>query len=125
MLSNMNQMQAKLSQSVRDVFQNDLSIGASNSLLGSAMNIEDQSEKYVVHFYLPDKNLSDVNVKFENNQLHLTAQEEKKSDAAAGDMQGTSVSHYETMTSLPGPVKDADMKVERKEGSIVVTLPKA
>lgn len=124
MLANMYQMQTKLDQSVRDVFQNDLTVGASNSLLGSAMNIEDQSDKYVVHFYLPNKNLSDVNVKFENNQLHLTAQE-KKSDAAAGDMQGMTVSHYETMTSLPGPVNDADMKVERKEGSVVVTLPKA
>ena len=88
------------------------------------MNIEDQSDKYVVHFYLPDKNLSDVNVKFENNQLHLTAQEQKKSDAAAGDME-SSVTRYETMTTLPGPVRDADMKMERKEGSVVVTLPKA
>ncbi len=122
MLAQMNQMQAKLDQSVRDVFQND---SASSSQLGSAMNIDDQAEKYVVHFYLPDKNLSDVNVKFENNQLHLTAQEQKKSDAAAGDMQGMTVARYETMTTLPGPVKDADMKVERKKGSVVVTLPKA
>lgn len=125
MLSQMNQMQARLNQSVRDVFQNDMSLGASTSQLGSAMNIENQNDKYVVHFYLPEKSLSDVNVKFENNQLHLTAQEQKKSDAAAGDMQGTTVARYETMTTLPGPVKDADMKVERKEGSVVVTLPKA
>lgn len=124
MLAQMNQMQAKLDQSVRDVFQNDSASGASNSQLGSAMNIDDQADKYVVHFYLPDKNLSDVNVKFENNQLHLTAQEQKKSDAAAGDME-SSVARYETMTTLPGPVKDADMKVARKEGSVVVTLPKA
>jgi len=124
MLTQMNQMQARLDQSIRDVFQND-AFGTSTSQLGSAMNIEDQKDKYVVHFYLPDKNLSDVNVKFENNQLHLTANEQKKSDAAAGDMQSMTTAHYETMTTLPGPVKDAEMKVERKEGSVVVTLPKA
>ncbi len=123
MLSQMNQMEARLDQTMRDVFQNGTA--ASISQLGSAMNIEDQKDKYIVHFYLPDKNLSDVNVKFENNELHLTANEQKKSDAAAGDMQGTTVAHYETMTTLPGPVKDADMKVERKEGSVLVTLPKA
>lgn len=125
MLAQMGQMQARLSQSIHDVFQNDVTTGASNSQLGSAMNIEDQPDRYVVHFYLPDKHLSDVNVKFENNALHLTAQEQKKSDAAAGDMLSATVTRYETMTSLPGPVKDADMKVERKEGSVVVTLPKA
>lgn len=125
MLAQMNQMQMRLNQTVHDVFQNDMTLGASTSQLGSAMNIENQSDKYIVHFYLPEKNLSDVNVKFENNQLHLTAQEQKKSDAAAGDMQGMTVARYETMTTLPGPVKDAEMKVERKEGSVVVTLPKA
>jgi HSP20 family molecular chaperone IbpA len=124
MLAQMNQMQARLDQSIREVFQND-ALSTSTSQLGSAMNIEDQKDKYVVHFYLPDKNLSDVNVKFENNQLHLTASEQKKSDAAAGNMESTTVAHYETMTSLPGPVKEAEMKVERKEGSVLVTLPKA
>ena len=125
MIAQMDQMQARLNQSVRDVFQNDATLGASNSQLGSAMNIEDQNDRYIVHFYLPDKNLSDVNVKYENNALHLTAQVQQKSDAAAGDTQSRSVERYETMTTLPGPVKDADMKVERKEGSVVVTLPKA
>jgi HSP20 family molecular chaperone IbpA len=125
LLAQMNQMQARLNQTVRDVFQNDVGTGASNSQLGSAMNIEDQNDKYIVHFYLPDKNLSDINVKFENNALHLVAQEQKKSDAAAGWMQSTSVTRYETMTTLPGPVKDAEMKVDRKEGSVIVTLPKS
>jgi HSP20 family molecular chaperone IbpA len=125
MLAQMNRMQARLNQTVRDVFQNDVVAGASTSQLGSAMNIEDQKDKYIVHFYLPDKNLSDVNVKFENDALHLTAQAQKKSDTAAGNTQSTSVERYETMTTLPGPVKDADMKVERKEGSVLVTLPKA
>ncbi|HJT82470.1 MAG TPA: Hsp20/alpha crystallin family protein, partial [Chthoniobacterales bacterium] len=125
MLRQMNEMQARLNQTVQDVFQNDLTLGASTSQLGSAMNIQNEKDKYIVRFYLPNENFSDVNVKFENNQLHLVAREQNKNTTAAGDMQSMSVARYETMTTLPGPVKDADMKVDRKEGSVVVTLPKA
>lgn len=32
---------------------------------------------------------------------------------------------YEEVIRLPGPVGEAEMKVERKNGAIVVTLPKA
>jgi HSP20 family molecular chaperone IbpA len=125
MLAQMNRMQARLNESIHDVFQNDLMTGASTWQLGSAMNIEDQKDKYVVHFYLPDKNLSDAKVNFEKNELHLVAQEEKKSEAAAGTLQSTTVARYETMTTLPGPVQDSEMKVDRKEDSVTVTLPKA
>ena len=120
-------MQAQLNQTVRDVFQDDRTLGASTSQLGSAMNIENEADKYVVHFYLPDPKLSDINVKYENGQLHLTAQEQQKqtSDMAAGNQPSTTVARYESMTTLPGPVKDSGMKVDRKEGSVVVTLPKA
>ncbi|HEY2681244.1 MAG TPA: Hsp20/alpha crystallin family protein [Candidatus Udaeobacter sp.] len=127
MLWQMNQMQAHLNQSIQDVFHNDLTAGASTSQLGSAMNLEDQPGKYVVHYYLPGRNLSDVNVKFENGQLHLSAQKQEKTsdDTAGGKTQSTTVARYESMTTLPGPVKESEMKVDRKEGSVVVTLPKA
>ena len=127
MLSQMNQMQAHLNQSIQDIFHNDLMAGASTSQLGSAMNLEDLPGKYVVHYYLPGRNLSDVNVKFENGQLHLSAQKQQKTsdDTAAEKTQSTTVARYESMTTLPGPVKESEMKVDRKEGSVVVTLPKA
>jgi HSP20 family molecular chaperone IbpA len=32
---------------------------------------------------------------------------------------------YEQLLTLPGPVKKNGMKVERQNGTIVVTLPKA
>jgi HSP20 family molecular chaperone IbpA len=91
------------------------------------MNLEDQPGKYVVHYYLPGRNLSDVNVKFENGQLHLSEQKQEKTsdDTAGGKTQSTTVARYESMTTLPGPVKESEMKVDRKEGSVVVTLPKA
>ena len=76
---------------------------------------------------MPDRDLSNVDVKFENGHLHLTAREEKSasSNAAAGTMQSVERGRYEEMIALPGPVKDSDMKVDRKGASIVVTLSKA
>ncbi len=127
MLSQMNQMQARLNQSIHDIFQNDLQAGASTAQLGSAMNIEEQPDKYIVHYYFPDRNLSDVNVKFEDGQLHLSAQRQKKTsdDTTGGKTQSTMVARYESITTLPGPVKESEMKVDRKNGSVIVTLPKA
>ena len=72
---------------------------------------------------MPDRHLSNVDVKFENGHLHLTAREEKSasSNAAAGTMQSVERGRYEEMIASRGPVKDRD----RKGASTVVTLPKA
>jgi hypothetical protein len=72
---------------------------------------------------LLDRDLSNVDVKFENGHLHLTAPEEKSasSNAAAGTIQSVERGRYEEMIALRGPVKDRD----RKGASTVVILPKA
>ncbi len=38
-------------------------------------------------------------------------------------MSGTESGQYEQLVTLPGPVKEKGMKVVRKNGTIVVTLP--
>jgi HSP20 family molecular chaperone IbpA len=123
MFNQLARMQADMDATIHNLFQTDLNDGASISQLGSAMNLDDQKDKYVVHFYLPDRNLSDVNVKFENGQLQLTAKEQKNSQATNSN--ASSMAMYEEMLTLPGPVKQDQMKVDRKNGSIVVTVPKA
>lgn len=77
----------------------------------------------MVHFNLPDKDLQDVQVKLENGVLRLTAAEsnEQKSQNATEQETGS----YEQLFTLPGPVKEKQIKVERSNGTIVVTLPKA
>jgi HSP20 family molecular chaperone IbpA len=127
MLDEMTRMQARMDQVFRDAFPSDL-LNSTNMLrLGSTVNVEDEKDKYVVHFSLPERDLSNVDVKFENGRLHLTAQEQKStsSNAAAGTMQSVERGRYEEMVTLPGPVKDSEMKVDRKGASIDVTLPKA
>lgn len=127
MLADMERMQARMDEAFRNAFPNDLLNGTSMVRLGSTVNVDDQGDKYVVHFTLPRQDMSNVNVKFENGQLSLTAKEEKSttSNASPGTMSTVESGSYEQMITLPGAVKDAEMKVERKNGAIVVTLPKA
>ena len=94
------------------------------------MNVEDEGNQYVVHFTLPDTDLSDVKVNFENGQLHLIAQEQKTATArgrlrSGNRSEAIEKGRYEEMVTLPGPVKESEMKVDRKGSTVVVTLPKA
>ena len=127
MLDDMKRMQAQMDQVFRNAFPNDLLNSANVLRLGSTVKVEDQNDKYIVHFTLPDRNVSDVDVKFENGRLRLTAQKQKNTSSSpgGGTMQSVERGQYEEMITLPGPVNDSKMKVDRKDGSVVVTLPKA
>jgi HSP20 family molecular chaperone IbpA len=126
-VDDMEQMEGRMDQLFHDAFPNGFTSNFNNLRLGSAVNIDDRKNKYVVHFYLPDRNLSDVNVKYQNGKLDLTAQEERHASkrTASGTMQSSENGRYEEMITLPGPVKDKHMIVSRKNGAIDVTLPKA
>jgi HSP20 family molecular chaperone IbpA len=127
MLNDFDQMQQNMEDAWRNTFPNDLFNNTSTSQLASAVNVEDKKDKYVVHFYLPDRDLSDVNVKFDNGRLELIARNQKiaKTQSENSVAQGSLKTNYEEMITLPGPVKDREMKVQHKAGAIVVTLPKA
>ena len=76
----------------------------------------------MARFYLPEKDLKDVSVELKDGQLHLTASE--TSSSQQGAMSNTESGRYEQILSLPGPVNEKGMKVQRKNGTIVVTVPK-
>ncbi|HEY1769917.1 MAG TPA: Hsp20/alpha crystallin family protein [Chthoniobacterales bacterium] len=120
----MARMQGRMDQIFRDAFPADQNLTSGFNQLGSAMHIDNQKNKYVVRFYLPDNDLKNVDVKLENgNQLRLTASENQNEKTRnATNMES---GEYEQLMTLPGPVKKQGMKVERQNGTIVVTLPKA
>jgi HSP20 family molecular chaperone IbpA len=116
-----------MDQVLQNTFPNDL-LSASNALrLGSTVNVEDQKDKYVVHFTLPDRDISNVKVDFKNNELHLTAQEKEQASNTAPSNTAETIERgrYEEMITLPGPVKQSEMKVDRQANAVIVTLPKA
>ena len=123
MIDDMQRMEAQMKTMFQNAFPNDHLKGGTALELGSAVNVDDQKDKYVVHFTLPNQDVSNVNVNFENGELHLSAQEQKNS--STNSQQSVERGRYEEMITLPGPVKESEMKVNRQANAVVVTLPKA
>jgi HSP20 family molecular chaperone IbpA len=127
MIGDMRQMETRMDQMFHNAFPNDMFGGPNALRLGSSVNIEDQKDKYVVHFALPQQDISNVNVNLENGELHLSAREQKNtsSNGASGTAQSVERGRFEEMITLPGPVKEDQMKINRQANAVVVTLPKA
>jgi len=90
---------------------------------GSSVDLQEQGDKYVVRAYLPDRSMENVNVTVKDRTLKIEAKAEK-----ARTDQGSQLSekaYYSQFLALPGPVQIDKMTVDRKEGMLVVTLPKA
>lgn len=127
MIDDMDRMHTQMNEIFRNAFPNDILNGSSLLRLGSSVNVDNEKDKYVVHFTLPHRDLTKVNVDFQDGELRLSAQEQKKSenDSAPNTMQSFERSRYEEAITLPGPVKQDEMKVDRQANAVVVTLPKA
>jgi len=121
MIESMQGMEARMNQLFQNAFPNTAPSEPNTFQLGSAVNVEDQKNKYVVHFTLPSQDISNVTVKFENGELHLTAQEKNETNSKNVVERG----RYEEMVTLPGPVNESQMHVNHQASAVVVTLPKA
>jgi HSP20 family protein len=87
---------------------------------GSSVDVKEEGDNYVVRAYLPGRDSNDVNVTAEEKTVKIEAKAEKS------DKEGSAVrSHYSQFLTLPGPVDATKMRVDRKEGMLVITLPKA
>jgi len=71
--------------------------------------------------------MRNINVTVEAGTLKIEAkeQETRKKDGDAGSLHSTRKGAYSQLLTLPGPVQSEKMEVEKKEGMLVVTLPKA
>ena len=101
---------------------------AEQPLLGSSVKLDNEKDKYVVHFCLPDRDISNVKVKVtDNDQLRITASDESKKETKTktGTNSEISEGEYSQVITLPGPVHAGDMKIDRRPASVTVTLPKA
>jgi HSP20 family molecular chaperone IbpA len=118
-------LDAAMNRALNETFPDNFAIGPQASQLESAVKMDDQKNKYVVHFYLPEKNVSDVHVNFENGKLQLTAKEEHSATPQPGGGSAEFSGEYSATISVPGSVNKDEMKVARQANAIVVTLPKA
>lgn len=90
---------------------------------GSSVDLQEEGDKYVVRAYLPGRSMDNVNVTVKDQTLKIEAKAEK-----ARSEQGSQLSekaYYSQFLTLPGPVQIDKMAVDRKEGMLVIALPKA
>ncbi|HEX2750526.1 MAG TPA: Hsp20 family protein, partial [Verrucomicrobiales bacterium] len=92
---------------------------------GSSVDIKEEGENYVVHAYLPGRDTNNVEVTVKDRTLKIEAKAEKSDKKEGEGIVLSRKSHYAQLLTLPGGVNGDKMKVERKEGVVVVTLPKA
>jgi HSP20 family molecular chaperone IbpA len=94
---------------------------------GSSVAVKDDGTKYVVSAYLPSRDMQKVDVSVDGTALKIEAQAEEATSppATTGGEGRKRYSHYLQTLTLPGPVKVEKMNIERKEGMLTITLPKA
>lgn len=93
---------------------------------GSSLDLKEEGDNYVVRAYLPDRDMQNINVTVTDRTLKIEAQEQETTKKGeAGALRSTRKAAYSQILTLPGPVQIEKMKVEKKTGMVVVTLPKA
>jgi len=103
-------------------FFNDIS-GYSLSL-----DVRDLKDHYEFRAFLPDAKSSDVNVSLLDKQtlkveVSNKSTETSKQKSANGNV--TKWGQYAQIISLPAPVKGEQMKIDRPNHELLITLPKA
>jgi|GEM_PF-2655341 len=93
---------------------------------GSSIDLQDEKDHYLVRAYLPGRDTKDVDVKIEGQTLKISAKAETKnrSESKAGVEESFNLSSYAQVLTLPGPVNGNQMKIDRKEGLLVINIPK-
>lgn len=94
---------------------------------GSSVLLKDDGSNYVVTAYLPERDMQNVTTTVEGQTLKIAAKAESDG-GTPGNSTAPAISRkaqYIQVLSLPGPVQVYKMKVQRKEGILTVTLPKA
>ena len=92
---------------------------------GSSVDLQDEGTNYVIRAYLPERNMSNINVTVEGDVLKVEAKAEGSQEKNEKGAVAVHKAQYAQMITLPGPVQSDKMKVEPKEGMVVITLPKA
>lgn len=94
-----------------------------NKTAGSAFQIDDRGDAYLLSAVLPEEQARNVSVNVDNERaITITSKHEKKS-SASGATAFSSGSSTQSMT-LPGPVRGEELKMEYKNGRLEIVLPK-
>ena len=123
-LQKMVQVPGKVSDSMHDTWRSLR--GEENGSPASSFDLQDEGDHYQVRAYLPNRDVENVSVTVENDTLKIDAEvrEGSKKDGASGAYEGMPTSNYAQRITLPGTVKSDKLAVSRREGMLVISVPK-
>lgn len=93
----------------------------------SSIDVRDKGDHYEVHAFLPGADVNSVKVTADsNNVLHVAATQTKqeKKNTGGGEEMVKEFGDYEQLVTLPGPAQINQMKVDRKDNEVLITIPK-
>lgn len=97
-----------------------------HSRFGSSVDLREEDGNYVVHAYLPDRDAQNIKVTVDDGRiLKIEAEAEERREGKEGAAVMERRSHYSQHLTLPGPVDADQLKVDRKDGLLVITVPKS
>lgn len=93
------------------------------------MDLQIKPDKYVATVNAPGADESSINVKMENQRLHIsikTEQAKEETDEKNGNYQIRErfVGEFHRILTLPGAADEANMKTEYRNGVLTITIPK-
>ena len=104
----------------------DLSQYFDQPRFGSFIDLKEDGPNYVVTAYLPQRDVNNVETTVEGKVLKIEASAEDTPARAGegGTNQMTRRTYYSQRLTLPGEVKADQLKVERREELLKITVPK-
>lgn len=127
----MQHMQDEMEQ----VFGDSFSRFHMNTPLGSLsktpdVDLQEKSDQYIVTVNVPGADESSMNVKLEDQRLHISIKTEHakdETDEKNGKYQYRErfVGEFQRVLTLPGPADAAKMKTDYRNGVLTITIPKA
>ena len=129
----MERMRGEIDRAIRNAteqfrFAPGATVFAPQAGYSSSFDLRDRKDHYELRAYLPEVNASDVNVRIDNDRtLHVsvTQRKQQKKDTTNGSESFTELGQYEQVVTLPDRVNSKDMKIDRRDHEIVITIPKS
>jgi len=125
-------LQAEMDQAVRrlsDEFRANPKLNVLQQApgYGIAVDVRDLKDRYEVHAFLSDTKAADAKVKLEGDQLKVDLNSNVLETTAGkgGESKLTEWGEYEGMVQLAGTLRADQVKIDRKEHELIITVPKA
>lgn len=94
----------------------------------TALDVRDRGDHFEVRADLPNTDKKDIKVTTEGDRtvrVTATQHEEQKNNANGGQTTFSEFGSYDQLVTLPAPADMKDMKVDNRNGELVITIPKA